>query len=114
MKTLLLVNAVAILPNEKAENVSFLIENDLIKEISSENKNFKADEEINLEGATVFAGFVDIHNHGAAGIDVNSATTEDLRRVSKFLASRGVTGWLPTFVPTRMKIIERSSKRLTY
>ncbi len=99
MKTLLLVNAANVLPNEKAENVSLLIENDLIKEISSENKNFKADEEINLEGAAVFAGFIDIHNHGAVGVDVNSTTTEDLRRVSKFLASRGVTGWLPTFVP---------------
>ncbi|HLM61934.1 MAG TPA: N-acetylglucosamine-6-phosphate deacetylase, partial [Pyrinomonadaceae bacterium] len=45
------------------------------------------------------SGFIDVHNHGAVGVDVNSATTEDLRKVSKFLASKGVTAWLPTFVP---------------
>ena len=47
----------------------------------------------------LFAGFIDIHNHGAVGVDVNTATAEDLRKVGKFLASQGVTAWLPTLVP---------------
>jgi N-acetylglucosamine-6-phosphate deacetylase len=46
-----------------------------------------------------YAGFIDIHNHGAAGVDVNTASADDLRKCSKFLASQGVTAWLPTFVP---------------
>jgi N-acetylglucosamine-6-phosphate deacetylase len=101
MKTLLLKNANAVLPNEKARNISLLIENGLINEISSENKNFRADDEMNLEGATVFSGFIDIHNHGAGGVDVNTGSVGNLREVSKFLASRGVTAWLPTLVPDR-------------
>jgi len=44
-------------------------------------------------------GFIDIHNHGAVGVDVNSASAEDLVRVSEFLATQGVAGWLPTLVP---------------
>ncbi|MBS1770984.1 MAG: N-acetylglucosamine-6-phosphate deacetylase [Acidobacteria bacterium] len=44
-------------------------------------------------------GFIDIHNHGAIGVDVNSATADGLLQVSEFLASQGVAGWLPTLVP---------------
>ena len=99
MKTLLLKNANAVLPNGKVENVSLLIENGVIKKTSSENKNFKADEETNLKGATVFAGFIDLHIHGAVGVDVNDASVEDLRKAAKFLADNGATAWLPTFVP---------------
>ena len=58
-----------------------------------------ADEEIDLTGATLLPGFIDVHIHGAVGIDVMDATTGDLRKVSASLASQGVTSWLPTFVP---------------
>jgi N-acetylglucosamine-6-phosphate deacetylase len=44
-------------------------------------------------------GFVDIHNHGAVGVDVNSASADDLVRLSEFLSKNGVTAWLPTLVP---------------
>src|SRR6185369_6280242 len=56
-------------------------------------------EEISLAGATLLPGFIDFHIHGAAGIDVMDATANDLHEVSEYLASQGVTGWLPTFVP---------------
>jgi len=40
-----------------------------------------------------------VHIHGAVGVDTLEATGEDLHAVARFLASRGVTGWLPTLVP---------------
>lgn len=55
--------------------------------------------EFDLEGVTVFAGFVDVHNHGAVGVDVNSADAEGLMKVGAYLATRGVTSWMPTLVP---------------
>jgi N-acetylglucosamine-6-phosphate deacetylase len=58
-----------------------------------------ANEEIDLAGATLLPGFIDVHIHGAVGIDVMDASAADLRKVSEYLASQGVTGWLPTFVP---------------
>lgn len=97
MKTLLLENANAVLPTETAENVSIFIENGLIGEISE--REIEANETINLESATVFAGFIDIHNHGAIGFDVNESSKDDLIGIGKFLATNGVTAWLPTFVP---------------
>ena len=94
---LLLQNTNAVLPNETAENVSILIENGLIAEISE--RELTADETINLESAKVFAGFIDIHNHGAVGFDVNESSKDELIKIGKFLANNGVTSWLPTFVP---------------
>lgn len=99
MKTLLLENANAVLPTETAENVSIFIENGLIGEISE--REIEANETINLESATVFAGFIDIHNHGAIGFDVNESSKDDLIEIGKFLATNGVTAWLPTFVPDK-------------
>jgi N-acetylglucosamine-6-phosphate deacetylase len=99
MKKPFLKSANAVLSNGFAENVSLLIETRLIAGISAENENFKVNEVINLTNLTLCAGFIDIHNHGAIGIDVNTATVEDLREVSEFLATKGVTAWLPTLVP---------------
>jgi N-acetylglucosamine-6-phosphate deacetylase len=57
------------------------------------------DEVVELEGYTLFPGFLDVHIHGAVGVDTLEATGDDLVTVARFLASQGVTGWLPTFVP---------------
>jgi len=99
MKKPFLKSANAVLSNGFAENVSLLIETRLIAGISAENENFKVNEVINLTNLTLCAGFIDIHNHGAIGIDVNTATADDLRKVSEFLATKGVTAWMPTLVP---------------
>lgn len=54
-----------------------------------------------------FPGFIDIHNHGAAGVDINTASADDLLKVSAFLATQGVTAWLPTLVPDSDDVYER-------
>jgi N-acetylglucosamine-6-phosphate deacetylase len=54
---------------------------------------------IDLDGLTLFPGFIDVHIHGAVGIDTMEASAGQLAEVSRFLATQGVTGWLPTLVP---------------
>jgi N-acetylglucosamine-6-phosphate deacetylase len=54
---------------------------------------------VDVAGATVFPGFVDVHMHGAVGVDTMNATADGLAGVSRFLATKGVTSWLPTLVP---------------
>ncbi|MDY4610519.1 MAG: N-acetylglucosamine-6-phosphate deacetylase [Sphaerochaetaceae bacterium] len=45
--------------------------------------------------APVLPGFVDIHTHGGDMVDVNHVgSLEEVRRLSRFYASRGVTGFL--------------------
>lgn len=45
-------------------------------------------------GKRVVPGFVDIHTHGAVGVDVNGATAEDLEKIGRFFAGNGTTAWL--------------------
>lgn len=46
------------------------------------------------KNAVVAPGFLDLHTHGAYGVDVNAADAEGLRKIGRFFAAHGVTGWL--------------------
>jgi N-acetylglucosamine-6-phosphate deacetylase len=95
MTTLLLKNANVVLPDREVSGGAVLIEEGKIVSLDAT----QGDEEIDLAGTTLLPGFIDFHIHGAAGIDVMDATANDLHEVSEYLASQGVTGWVPTFVP---------------
>ncbi len=98
---LLLRNARAVLPEGVAEHTNISIENGRIARISRTDGETAADSStvFDLEGLTLYPGFVDVHIHGAVGVDVMEASDEDLQRVALFLARNGVTSWLPTLVP---------------
>lgn len=48
---------------------------------------------------TVVPGFIDVHIHGAVGVDVNAADVDGLLQVAGYLAKHGITAWMPTLVP---------------
>jgi N-acetylglucosamine-6-phosphate deacetylase len=95
MTTLLLKNANVVLPDREVQGGSVLIEEGKIVSLEAE----RGSEELDLRGTTLLPGFIDVHIHGAAGIDVMDATAAGLGIVSEYLASQGVTSWVPTFVP---------------
>src|SRR5271166_2431677 len=91
-------------PQHEIQNPFLLIEDGLISAVSS-----RAEQEIpnhatvvdlteNLAGAILAPGFVDIHMHGGAGLDVMRAFPAELPHLNKFLATHGVTGYFPTTV----------------
>ncbi len=45
-------------------------------------------------GRHVVPGFIDVHTHGAVGVDVNAASAEDLEKICRFVAGNGTTSWL--------------------
>ncbi len=49
---------------------------------------------VDLKGAMLVPGFLDLHTHGGDNVDVNAATAEDLAQISRFFARNGTTGWL--------------------
>ena len=53
---------------------------------------------VDLAGAVLAPGFVDIHIHGAAGHDVMQADPAGLSAVGALLAKHGVTSYFPTTV----------------
>jgi N-acetylglucosamine-6-phosphate deacetylase len=107
---ILLRNARIVLPDSVLNSGAVLIEDDRILRIidPASTEPLDADSVIDLNGATVLPGFIDIHIHGAVGVDVNNASASDLLRVSEFLASKGVTAWLPTLVPGPAEEYERA------
>ena len=50
---------------------------------------------LDVQGKRLVPGFIDLHTHGGAGVDVNAATAEQLNdTIGRFFASQGTTGWL--------------------
>lgn len=49
---------------------------------------------IDAAGKRVVPGFIDVHMHGAVGVDVNAATAEDLEKICRFVAGNGTTSFL--------------------
>ena len=97
MTDILLKNADIVLPVGKKYKSLVLIEKDIISKIGNENS--ESNKTIDLTELTLFPGFIDAHIHGAVGVDVNAASADDLYKMAKFLAEKGTTAWLPTFVP---------------
>ncbi|HYY79859.1 MAG TPA: N-acetylglucosamine-6-phosphate deacetylase [Actinomycetes bacterium] len=52
--------------------------------------------QVDARGLTLLPGFVDVHVHGAVGVDVMDADPDGLRRMARFFARHGVTAWCPT------------------
>jgi N-acetylglucosamine-6-phosphate deacetylase len=76
----------------------------IVRVLDSETPRLPAaDAVVDLDGLTLFPGFIDAHIHGAAGLDTMAASADDLRQVSAFLAHNGVTAWLPTLVPSTIE-----------
>ncbi|HEY3582707.1 MAG TPA: N-acetylglucosamine-6-phosphate deacetylase [Pyrinomonadaceae bacterium] len=99
-RKLLLRNAALVLPDKIVPHGAILVEDGLISAIDEDNAfESPGAEIIDLSGTTILPGFIDFHIHGAVGVDVMEAKPDGLQEVSRYLASQGVTGWLPTFVP---------------
>jgi N-acetylglucosamine-6-phosphate deacetylase len=95
----MLKNGSVVLADRLLENASVRIDDGLIEGIIEDGNAVPADHEIDAVGLQLFPGFIDVHIHGAVGVDVNTADTEGLVEIAKFLAANGVTAWVPTLVP---------------
>src|SRR5258705_9510312 len=96
----MLRNACVVLPDRLLKTAAVLIEGGRIASIvAGEAASLSADVSLDLAGLTLYPGFIDVHLHGAVGVDTMDASAAQLSQVSQFLVTQGVTGWLPTVVP---------------
>lgn len=63
---------------------------------------------VNADGLLLLPGFIDLHTHGALGVDFMSASEAELQRVSEFFAAHGVTGFLATTWSASADSIDRT------
>lgn len=94
---LTLQNARVVLADRIMEAGTVVVESGLI--VSVGDSITPKGEVLDLAGAILLPGFIDVHIHGAVGVDVMEATPQGLAEISEYLATQGVTSWLPTLVP---------------
>jgi len=97
MEHLLLSTAGLADSDGNTRNISISIEGGLIERIDEAKTS--PENAIDLSNCICLPGFVDVHIHGAIGLDVNEADIDGLIEIAKFLVSNGVTAWMPTLVP---------------
>lgn len=64
------------------------------------------EERVDARGLRLIPGLIDLHIHGARGRDTMEASPEALAEMSRFLAERGVTAFLPTTMSTPVAELE--------
>src|SRR3984885_917417 len=110
-------------PLEEIQHPLVFIEDGLISAVSSRDQREipKQATVIDLAGdsargdltdAILAPGFVDIHMHGGAGLDVMRATPGELPHLNQFLTTHGVTGYFPTTVAAPLDLTYRALERL--
>lgn len=108
---LVLNNARIVLGDRVIESGSLAIESGRIAAVIDGPTSSGA-ETVELSGLTLLPGFIDVHIHGAVGIDTMDASAEQFAEVSGFLATQGVTAWLPTFVPASHEQFSRAVREI--
>ena len=88
----LLIRGGAVYRGRRFETADVLCEDGKIAAIG-EGLQAQDAQVIDAAGRKVVPGFIDAHTHGAAGVDVNAADEEGLRKIAAFFATQGTTAF---------------------
>ena len=95
MRDTVITGARIILPDSISEPKEVLISGGTIAAVGTGFERTAADV-LDVRGAYLCPGLVDIHIHGAAGVMCDTAGPDDLETISGVLARLGTTSFLPT------------------
>jgi len=88
-----------------------IIENDLIKKIVSNTELDSNIEKIDLNGANLSPGFIDLQLNGCGGVMLNGAETQETLEIMQAANLKsGTTSYLPTFITDADEGIKRILK----
>ncbi len=99
-RTIVLHNGRMILPDRILEAAALVVKGEYIAGIVNGSNAPGADRSVDLQGVYLAPGMIDLHIHGARGVDALTASPDGVKVWAQFLLREGVTGFLPTTVPT--------------
>jgi N-acetylglucosamine-6-phosphate deacetylase len=101
-------------PTEEIDHPLLIVEDGRIAELSSRSGKAVAVNTalVDFGDATLAPGFLDIHMHGGAGLDVMRASASELPRLATFLTTHGVTGYFATTVAAPLDSTSAALERL--
>lgn len=112
MKTGLILNAHVISPSCDLPHASILIEDGKIAQVADGSIEAKADWTYDAKNAYVVPGFIDVHTHGAAGMDVTDDDPTAVETVAKAKLEEGCTSFAPTTLTLDEATLTKSLKNI--
>ena len=67
-----------------------------------------AEDGVDLEGAYVIPGLIDVHNHGNSGADFSDGDYDGIEKMSRYLASVGVTSFAPASMTLPYDVLDKA------
>lgn len=94
MKTL--ITNIKVYQDHKFTDGPVIVEDGVILKVGPQAESLADDttKVIDGKGQRLVPGFIDLHTHGAAGVDVNAADKDGLKKIAAFKASQGTTAFL--------------------
>ena len=84
---------------------SFRVEGDRFTEVLA---CVPEEDGVNLNGAYVIPGLVDVHNHGNSGFDFSDGNYEGLKAMAKYLAQNGITSFAPASMTLPYEVLSKA------
>ncbi len=63
---------------------------------------------IDLGGATVIPGLIDVHIHGNSGVDFSDGQSDGPKTMGRYLAKNGITGFAPASMTLPYEVLEKA------
>ncbi|HOE88806.1 MAG TPA: N-acetylglucosamine-6-phosphate deacetylase [Sphaerochaeta sp.] len=110
MNESLLIRGGKVYRNGRCEELDLFIEDGAF---TGFHQNRPAGGVFEAENMHVIPGMIDIHTHGAVGVDFNLfADEQEIEKVVGFFASKGVSGFLPTVLTDEPEVMKTQLSKL--